>query len=235
MGRWEIRAFLVCLAVCAAQVCHASCAWFADDDAIHRVDTDSNQIVASARLRDPHRLVPNIADCGVWALHRNERKLSRSDESGQLPQELRVRDIDGRIDDVDHLQPDPFDDSLWLSDQRRIIQISATGQPIGARFNAPGAIRRLVVGLDQSLWVLGRRHVWNLDRAGNLKAEYPLTRHLATDARHFAVDALNGVVWLGGEREIAQFQIGNFAAPPLRIALPPAVTAFTTNPLTGQL
>ena len=180
MRRWKIRALLVCLAVYAAPATYASCVWFADDDAIHRVDTDSNQIVASARLRDPHRLVPDIADCGVWALNRNERKLWRFDEGGHLVQELRVRDLDRRIDEVEHLQPDPFDGSLWLSDERRIIQVSAAGKPVGVGFNAPGSIRRLVIGLDQSLWVLGRRHVWNLDRAGNLKSEYPLNRHLAS-------------------------------------------------------
>ena len=127
----------------AAATAHASCIWYADDDSIHRIDTNNNQVAASARVAEPHRLVMNANDCGVWVLHKNDRKLLHFNEQGSLTLALRARDIDRRFDDIDHLKLDPYDNSLWLTDERRIVHLSANGQLIGAGFQAPDAIRRI--------------------------------------------------------------------------------------------
>lgn len=227
---------IFCLAVATAvSAVQASCIWYADDDTIRQVDTDTNQIVASVRLAAPHRLVMNASDCGVWVLHKNDRKLLRFNEQGSLTQEIRARDIDRRFGDIDRVRLDPYDNSLWLTDERRIAHIAANGQLIGTSFQAPEAIRRIRVGLDQSLWVLGKRRLWNYSAAGVLKAEYPLNRHLSADANYFALDSLNGVVWLAGDREIAQFRINDFSAPPLRITTAQDISGFASNPRTGQI
>ena len=235
--RWRFVAHGLCglMIATAAATAHASCIWYADDDSIHRIDTNNNQVAASARVAEPHRLVMNANDCGVWVLHKNDRKLLHFNEQGSLTLALRARDIDRRFDDIDHLKLDPYDNSLWLTDERRIVHLSANGQLIGAGFQAPDAIRRIRVGLDQSLWVLGKRRLWNYTAAGVLKAEYPLNRHLAADASYFAVDSLNGVVWLAGDREIAQFRINDFAASPLRITTAQDISGFASNPRTGQI
>ena len=55
-----------------------SCVWYADDDSIRQVRTGSNQVTRVIALRNPHRLVMNAEDCGVWTLDRRDRRRNES-------------------------------------------------------------------------------------------------------------------------------------------------------------
>lgn len=211
-----------------------SCIWYADDDSIRQVQTSVNQVTRVIALRNPHRLVMNAADCGVWTLDKHDRKLLRYNAEGVLEREIRVRDLNPRLDEIDRLHVDPSDDSVWITDDRRIYHLTSAGQRIH-NFSAPGEIRRLRVALDRSLWVLGKRDLWHFDAQGTLLATYTLGRHLAGDARYFEVDSLGGVIWLADNNDLAQLKLANPVDPPLRIRLQRNITGFTLDPLKGNV
>ncbi len=211
-----------------------SCVWYADDDSIRQVQTSTNQVTRVIALRNPHRLVMNAADCGVWTLDKRDRKLLRYSAEGVLEREIRVRDLNPRLDEVDRLHVDPADDGVWITDDRRIYRLTLAGQLI-TNFSAPGEIRRLRVALDRSLWVLGKRNLWHFNAQGTLLASYTLGRHLAGDARYFEVDSLGGVIWLADDNDLAQLKLVNPIDPPLRIRLQRNITGFALDPLTGNV
>ena len=211
-----------------------SCVWYADDDTIRQVETSSNEVTRVVPLRHSRWLVMNATDCGVWTLDQHDRRLLRYDAEGALALEIRVRDLDRRLREVEQLQLDPYDGSLWVADERRLYHVASSGQLLGS-FTAPGEVRRLRVALDQSLWVLGKRELWHFDAQGALLASYPLARHLAADARHLTVDSLGGVVWLADEDDLAQLKLADPHEPPLRIRLRHKITGFALDPLTGNV
>jgi len=231
VGQWAI--FL--LAGVAAPAFADSCVWFSHDDSIRQVQTSSNQVTRIVPLRNPHRLLMNAEDCGVWALDKHEHRILRFSTDGAIEREIRVRDLDPRLDEAERLHLDPYDASLWVTDDRRIFRISDLGELLGS-FDVPGEIRRLRVGLDQTLWMLGKRDLWHFDSAGNRLATYALGRHLAGNARYFVIDNVGGLIWLADDKEIARLELSNPAGEqPLRIRLQHHITGFTLDPFTGNV
>lgn len=231
LAAWGLALFLGLLNL---QSSADSCVWYADDDTIRQVQTGTNQITRVVPLKHPHRLVMNAADCGVWTLDKADRRLLRYSAEAVLEREIRVRSLDPRLNDVEHLHLDPYDDSLWVADDRRIYHLTSAGQLI-QRFSTPGEIQRLRVALDGSLWVLGKRDLWRFDAHGKLLAGYTLGRHLAGDARYFEVDSLGGAIWFADDNDLAQLKLVNPVDPPLRIRLRRNITGFALDPLTGNV
>ncbi|MGQ0568122.1 MAG: hypothetical protein ACT4P5_01125, partial [Armatimonadota bacterium] len=212
-----------------------SCVWYSHDDSIRQVQASSNQVTRVIPLRQPHRLVMNAEDCGVWTLDKHDRRILRFDAQGNLEREIRVRTLDPRLDEVERLHLDPYDGSLWVTDDRRIFHLSASGELLGS-FPAPAEIRRLRVALDQTLWVLGKRELWRFDAKGTLLAAYTLGRHLAGDARYFALDNIGGLIWLADDNDLAQLKLSDPAAePPLRIRLQHHITGLALDQVTGNV
>ena len=211
-----------------------SCIWFSHDDTIRHVQTDTNQVIGVVPLRNPHRLVMDAASCGVWTLDKHDRRLLRYSAEGVLEIDLRVESLDRRLDEVELLQLDPYDGSLWIADERRLVHVSSSGQLL-AGTSAPGEVRRMRVALDQSLWVLGKRELWRFDAQGSLLASYALGRHLAADARHLAVDSMGGWIWLADERELARLNLARPDESPLRIRLKREINGLALDPFTGNV
>lgn len=222
-------------AVTVAPAAADSCVWFSHDDSIRQVQTSINQVTRVVPLRNPHRLLMNAEDCGVWTLDKHDRRILRFSAEGALEREIRIRDVDPRLDEVERLHLDPYSQSLWVTDDRRIFHISSSGTLLGS-FGAPGEIRRLRVGLDQTLWVLGKRDLWHFDPAGNLLATHTLGRHLAGDARYFVIDNVGGLIWLADDNELARLKLSDpVEQPPLRIRLQHHITGFTLDPFAGNI
>ena len=225
----------VLLACTASPAFADSCVWFSHEDSIRQVRTDTNQVTLVVPLRSPHRLVMNAEDCGVWTLDKHDRRILRFSAGGVLEREIRVRDLHPRLDEVDRLHLDPYDGSLWVTDDRRVFHFSTTGELLG-QFRAPGEIRRLRVALDQTLWVLGKRELWRFDAAGSLLSVHDLGHRLAGDARFLIVDNVGGFIWLADDNDVARLDLSD---PPkesaLRIRIPHHITGFTLDPLTGNV
>lgn len=225
-------------ALLAASGLHAhadSCIWYADDDSIRQVQTSTNQTTRVVPFRAPHRLIMNAEDCGVWVLDKLERTLLRFNAEGAFERLIHVADLGVGLDVVDRLHVNPYDGSLWITDNWRVAHVSAGGELLG-NFAAPGEVRRMAVALDQTLWLLGKKDLWRFDAKGTLLASYPLGRHLIGDARYFAVDSLAGLIWLVDDNNFARFKLADpMEEPPLQIQLQHQVTGLALDPLAGNV
>lgn len=212
----------------------SSCVWYADDDTIRQVDTASNEIRTTIPLANPHRLVMNGNDCGVWALPRQDRLLLRYDAAGNLEQRIALRQLDSRLSDVDHIDVDASDGSLWFSDGRWLAHMSGNGEK-RAFIALPFQPRQLVVALDRSVWLLGERSLLQFDATGTVLQRI---NHLQApeNAQRLILDQLHDRIWMVGSRRAIQFDLKNLQSQPLRVVqLPDEIAAASLNPYSGEL
>ncbi len=213
----------------------AACIWFADANSIKQVNTDDNSVVAEAPLGDPRRLVMNDTDCGVWALRRTDRRLIKFDPAGIAVRDVNVAQLDPGLTKVLRVRLDPFDDSLWVSGDQRIAHLNADATSLIAAFTAPAEIRRFRIGLDQKLWVLGKRKLWRFNRQGKLIEERLLDAVLQGEARHFVVDELREAIWVAGDQQIAKMSTQSAGAPTIVANIPEGITGFALDAVTGRV
>ncbi|HYX62871.1 MAG TPA: hypothetical protein VE935_01485, partial [Burkholderiales bacterium] len=229
-----VRFSALALGLVASAALADSCIWYADDDSIRQLRTDTNEVTRVVPLRRPDRLVMNAEDCGVWALDKNDRRILRFSSEGSLEREIRVGDVERHLDKAERLQLDPYDGSLWITDERRAVHLSSDGSLLGT-FLASGRIRGIAVALDQSLWILGTRELWQVDASGNLRSSFALGSRLAADARFFAIDSLGGFLWLADEHQLAQLKLASLGDPPLSIRLSRRITGLALDPHAGKV
>ena len=211
-----------------------SCVWFAGADVLHQVRASSNQVTLSIPLVHPDRLVMGATDCGVWTTDKLDRRLLRFGADGAIELDLRVQNLDAELTVIEQVQLDPNDGSVWITDGRRVVRVSSTGQRL-ASVLAPGEVRRIQVALDRSLWILGKRDLWHLDAQAALTASYPMAPYLATDAKHFAVDSLRGVAWIADEHRLALLNLGSPSDPPLTLQVPQPIAGLALDPFAGTV
>ena len=173
-------------------------------------------------------------DCAVWTFDKLDRRLLRFGTDGTIELDLRVQNLDAELAAIEQLQIDPYDGSAWITDGRRIVHASATGQQLASAL-APGEVRRIQVALDRSVWILGKRDLWHLDAQAALLASYPLAPFLATDAKHFAVDSLRDVAWVADEHRLAKLKLGSPSDLSLTLQLPHPIASFALDPIAGAI
>jgi PKD repeat protein len=228
-------AFLFALVLLPSPALAAACIWFADANSINQVNTDDNSVVAEALLGDPRRLVMNDTDCGVWALRRTDRRLIKFDPSGTVIRDVNVAQLDPGLTEVLRVRLDPFDDSLWVTGDRRIAHLDADATSLIAAFSAPAEIRRFHIGLDQKLWVLGKRKLWRFNRQGKLIEERLLDTVLQGEARYFVMDELREAIWVAGDQQIARMSTQSAAAPTIVANIPEGITGFALDAVAGRV
>jgi len=155
----------------APAVLAAPCIWFADANSIKQFNTADNSVSVEVALGNPRRLVMNDNDCSVWALRRSNGRLLKYDEAGTQVRNVNVTQLEPAIAEVLRVRLDPYDNSLWVTGDRRIAHLNEDANALLASFNAPAEIRRFRIGLDQKLWVLGKRKLWRFNRQGTLMEE----------------------------------------------------------------
>jgi hypothetical protein len=243
--RWIAIALLMIVPSYASA---AACLWFADGQTIKRVDTAENTVAAQTALAAPRRLVMNDTDCSVWALRNANGRLLKFDPSGAQVRSVNLLALDSRLDASLRIRLDPFDDSLWVTGERRIVHLDADASTVLAAFNAPADIRRFRIGLDQKLWVLGKRKLWRFNRQGVQIDERLLDSVLRDEARYFEVDELRETIWIAGETQVARigpagvppvpaFVASSFSSglPTIVAQVPDGTTGFALDPVSGRV
>lgn len=211
-----------------------SCIWYVDEESIRQVQADTNQVTQVVTLRHPRRLAMNSADCGVWAVDKEKDELLRFNAEGTLETRLLARQLDPRLGEIEQLEVDPYDGSLWISDDERVYHISAAGRLLGG-FAAPEKIERLRVALDQSVWAMGKRTLWRFDSEGILVATYSLKPFLTSAGRHFEIDNPGGVLWLADEHELSRLDLLNPGNAELHVRHKARISGMALDPFTGNL
>lgn len=231
----SISALLTLAVLVPSYASAASCIWFADTQSIKQVNTDDSSIVAEVAIATPRRLVMNDTDCSVWALRNNNGRLLKFDPAGTQVHSLNVVNLDPLLTGALRIRLDPFDDTLWVAGDRRIVHLDASAAGIVAAFNAPGDIRRLRLGLDQNLWVLGKRKLWRFNRQGALIEDRPLDTAFVGEAKYFAVDELRDTIWIAGETQVARTSASAPGAAVIVVHVADGTTGFALDPITGRV
>jgi hypothetical protein len=122
-----------------------------------------------------------------------------------------------------------------VTGDRRIAHLNEDASTLLASFNAPAEIRRFRIGLDQKLWVLGKRKLWRFNRQGTLMEERLLDPVLQGEARNFAVDELRQTIWIAGDNQIAKLDTGGSGAATVVAQFVDTITAFALDPVTGRI
>lgn len=213
----------------------APCFWFADASSIKQFNTAGNYVSAEVALGNPRRLVMNDNDCSVWALRRSNGRLLKYDETGAQVRNVSIATLEPAIAEVLRVRLDPYDNSLWVTGERRIAHLDADASALLASFNAPAEIWRFRIGLDQKLWVLGKRKLWRFNRQGALMEERILEPVLQGEARNFAVDELRQTIWIAGDSQIAKLDTGGSGTATVVAQFADGITAFALDPVTGRI
>ncbi len=203
-----------------------SCIWFASEEAVYQVQdgTVSQQI----GVDDPHALAMGAEGCGVWVLV--QRQLVQYDSNGSLIQRIDLGSLGKKVDDARQLAVDPYDESLWFSDERQLTHVSATGQLVGS-WEAPGRIRELAVALDQSIWILGNKQLWHYSAQGARLASLDLRGQIKEEPKWLAVDSLGGRLWVAGEKRLVQLDPDGQVA--FNVFVPGEIRALALEPRNG--
>ena len=226
---------LLALVLAPSSAFAAACIWFADTQSIKQVNTDDNTVVAEVALASPRRLVMNDNDCSVWALRNTNGRLRKFDPAGTEVRDVNVLALDPLLTEALRIRLDPFDNSLWVTGERRIVRLDADAAGLVAAFDAPAEIRRFRIGMDQKLWVLGKRKLWRFNRRGNMLEERPLDTALQGEARHFVVDELRDTIWVAGDTQVARMS-STTPEPPIVVAqISEGTAGFALDPITGRV
>ena len=209
-----------------------SCIWFADKDAIYQVASDTNQVTRTIALDNAHNLAMNGSDCGVWAVA--GKQLYKFDADGVQTQQIALHSLNDKLDDTTQAAVDPYDGSVWLSDNKTLVHVGADGRLI-ATGAAPGNIARLMVALDRSVWMLDSKHLWHYSPQGALLATHDLHKLLGPEPKYMAIDNLGEALWLAGEKQLTQIRLNQADPLGIQITLPDTANALTINPRTGEV
>jgi PKD repeat protein len=231
MRHFFVLLFISCCWIASADAA-THCIWFADSNAIYQVDTDTNQIVQTVAVKDVQSLAMNGSDCSVTALMK--KQLARFDGNGMLLQTIDLQSLNKGLGDVQQLVIDPFDNSVWLHDEKTVVHLNANGQFTGS-FITPSAIRSTVLAMDESIWMLGNKQLSHYSAKGALLASQDLKKLIDPEPKLLAIDSVGGLLWFAGEKQLVQINLNQTGQATLNINLPSVATSLTLNPLTGEL
>src|SRR5712691_5306736 len=175
-----------------------SCIWFADDKDVFQVSTDTNRISQTISLNDTRQLVMNAQNCSVWVAP-DARVLLQYDGNADLIQRIDLRNLAKKLGNTDQIAIDPYDNSLWVSDEMQLGHISATGQLL-VLVKAARPVKQIAVALDESVWALSDQFLLHYDSQGNLLSVFFGTSGVIATSQYFTIDSLGGLLWLAGER-----------------------------------
>lgn len=203
----------------------AASLWFGDKDGLHRIDTVTNQVTANVPFEPAVAIAANASDGSLWVV--TQSRLAHLGELGTLQFEVALRDLDSGLGAPRFLALNPNDGSVWVLFENRILHFSAAGVYQNA---IAGGARDLAIAQDGSVWTLGQSWLEQHDASG------ALLRTVALDAqkfRHLALDDAGGVLWLAGEKDLAQLTIAG--QPSLAILAPETMAGISTDIQTGDL
>mgnify|MGYP001573440848 CR=1 FL=1 len=149
------------LAVLISFAVQASSIWFATENVVQQLDSDTHQIVATLPLPEVKALAVDAKDGSLLAL--TEKKILKFSSGGVKRWEKALADFglsEGKL-----LAANPYDGSLWLASDKKLVHIDSAGRQLIA-WSAPGSIKRIALTLDESLWLLGESQIWHYSSSG---------------------------------------------------------------------
>ncbi len=212
-----------------------SCVWYQDNSlSFHQVKTDTTEVAVNSPLPSTasRLMAMNASDCGAWIL--DGTNLFQLDYVGNLVRQITLRDLDPTLATVFQGSLNTYDQSLWLSDGRKMLYISSQGILL-AKYSIAAA-HGLASALDEGIWTLDKSIISHYNRFGSFIAAYKLDQVFVNwGGINFAVDSINGKIWASQRWYLARMDIASPAAPPVVYAQPGTIQAFTLNPESGTV
>lgn len=218
------------MAVLVPSAVQAGSIWFATENALQQLDSDTHQIITTVPLSGTKALAVDAKDGGMLAL--TEKKILKFSSGGVKLWEKVLADIG--LSEGKRLAANPYDGSLWLASDKKLVRLDAAGRQMHA-WSVPGSIKRIALALDESLWLLGESQIWQYSPSGALLDSRSLSGLFSTEAKRLAVDTLGKRLWIASEKQLAQFKLDALSKSPLIIPLPGEAENLTIEPLSGTL
>ena len=229
---------LIKVALCAIV---STCLPFASASAANTiwVAAKNNTFVIDAVLGQNAPFAANVplqiaasSDDSVWALYRD--RVDKRDRSGALLASIPLSPL--TVSSADFLALDANSKTIWIADSgaSRIVQLNAQGQLLKS-WNLPGNIRALALGLDDTVWALGNKRLWQFRWDGTTLRDLDLHAVTHAEPKMLAVDSLRGGVWFGGEKQFVRLDGDNILATPANLALSAKADFIAPDVRTGEL
>ncbi len=191
--------------------------WVADQKTLKQVDPSVNQFIRSLVLaQKAEALGVDPSDGALWAL--SNKHLLKFASTGTPLLDLDLKRLYPGFPDPKHFTLDPYDGSLWVAAEKALLHLGPSGQPQGGG-TVPDTIKAIGLDTDQTLWVLTEKQLLHLSVQGSLTNSLTLKPFL-DDPKFLAVDGLGGVIWIGSEKRLLQFNLNTLTQPPLTASLP---------------
>lgn len=212
-----------------------TCLWHAghpDQKTLHQVATDTNTVKHSVSLDKVSFLAMNGTDCGVWAVA--DKQLYKLDANAVPLWNIPLKMLGEQHQDISQVIVDAFDNSIWLTDHKSLIQIDSSGK-LNASLDLPANISTFAIALDQSLWALGENTLWHYSAKGQLLSFQELHKLIDDSPNLLAVDDFGGVLWLAKGKRLTQLRPNQSSELPLQIDLPDNAVGLALNLRNGVL
>lgn len=226
-----LRIILSSAISCFASTLFASTVWLAGQNNLVLVDGATNQsatLVTDALIL---QLAVN-ADDSAWLLSRNS--LTKKARGGAVQATIDLKTVG--INNAGLLALDPFDGSVWLSDSggMQIVHLNAQGQKI-TDWSAPDSIRAMTLGVDETIWILGNKQVWQFSPAGRQLLTIDLHPFAKTEPKMLAVDSIGLWLWFSGEKQLTRLDRRQPLNAPVTLNLPNIADFSALDTRTGTL
>ena len=127
------------------------------------------------------------SDDSAWLL--SKHRLVKRSRDGTLQTTVDLTTVG--INAAGLLALDPFDGSVWLVDGsgKGVVHLNAQGQSIG-KWDAPGIVRALALGLDETVWLLGNKQLWHFASSGTQLAAIDLHMYTQVEPKLLVADSI---------------------------------------------
>ncbi|MGC3944511.1 MAG: hypothetical protein QM762_08335 [Chryseolinea sp.] len=210
--------------------------WVLDSKRLYQVDSDRAQVQQAFVVSGGVSVSEDVSG-NAWVLTQDH--LQRW-ETPTIPPSVPVMrqsvDLGARgITPVQILRTDPTDGSAWLANDTYIWHVGVDGALVGMQL-APESLRDMVIGWDQSLWLLGTktlRHLESVQAGGRLVDSFSIENLPAVPTR-LALDPIHHSAWLGSTKGLSRIDL-SAATPRLDLQGSAGYASFLVTPNNGNL
>src|SRR5262249_25384215 len=145
------------------------------------------------------------------------------------------------LDTAGSLAIDPRDQSIWVGEgqkvaadgtkSRVILHLDRMGAILGS-LPSPGNLKGISVALDQSVWLLGNKHVQHFTTQSTLLADVDLGATVNGDCKLLNVDSIGAWVWSSAssiDNRLLRIDAHAPSSPILNLAVPKIPDALTVD------
>lgn len=180
---------------------HAASVWFADENALYRVDGPTNQISHTVLFDHARSMAVDGISGGVWAA--SDKYLVRFDATGEMQLNLDLNQLG--LNKVEHISANAYDESVWVSADNAILHFDRQGHLLGKW--GTKKIRQIVVSLDESVWLLGNKNLYHVNTLGSVLGSWDLHAAVHPEPKYLALDSIGDRIWLAGEKRLTQLDL----------------------------